>query len=33
VIALEGKPADHPLRLLLRGERSRREHGDEQERT
>src|SRR5947208_6220876 len=29
VIALEGKPAHHPLRLLLRGEGSRREHGDE----
>src|SRR6266699_1340697 len=33
VIALEGKPADHPLLLLLRGEGSRREHGDEQGQT
>jgi len=32
-IALEGKPADHPLLLLLRGEGSRREHGDEQGQT
>src|SRR5205823_1852846 len=33
VIALEGKPADYPLLLLLRGEGSRRENGDEQGQT
>src|SRR5258706_15910174 len=33
VIALEGKPADHPLLLLLRGEGGRREYGDEQGQT
>src|SRR5689334_5335932 len=32
VIALEGKPTDHPLRLLLRGEASRREYGDDEDR-
>src|SRR6266851_2427474 len=33
VIALEVKPADHPLLLLLRGEGGRREYGDEQGQT
>src|SRR5207302_4127471 len=32
VITLEGKPADYPLRLLLRGEASRREYGDDEDR-